>query len=201
MIDVLEIIESVERAGRIKKEEIDILAIIEAVEQSSPSAPIPKAMLGKIIGDATARPTCAVNRSEDECVAPKPAGSKQSWSAVGIYCWQMSQGPQLTIKRDLTKENLPEDWFEQHIRSISSSVLDRFHGDSVRKIKSARNDAEFGEPLPMLEAKRIVKILQRRINEPKTAAQEKVFLQTAIRRGLEYIEAWIKVNNSQKASE
>lgn len=202
MIDVLEIIESVERAraGRIKKEKIDILAITEAVEQSSPSAPIPKAMLGKIIGDATARPACAVNRSEEECVAPKPAGSKQS--AVGIYCWQISQGPQLTIKRDLTKENLPEDWFEQHIRSISSSVLDRFHGDSVRKIKSARSDAEFGEPLPMQEAKRIVKILQGRIDEPKTASQERVFLQTAIRRGLEYIDAWDQIKKfNRKASE
>ena len=134
--------------------------------------------------------------------ATRPAGSKQSWSAVGIYCWQTSEGPQLTVKRDLTKENLPEDWFEQHIRSISSSVLERFHSDSIRKIKSARNDAESGEPLPMLEAKRIVKILVRRIDEPRTAAQERVFLQAAIRRGLEYIEGWDQIRKvNRKVSE
>jgi hypothetical protein len=202
MIDILEIIESVEKAGEIKAKKVDLMEIIEAVERSGPGAPIPKAVLGKVIGDAVARPTCAVNREEEECAATKPVGSKQSWSAVGIYCWQMSEGPRLTTKRDLTKENLPEDWFEQHVRSISSSVLDRFHADSIRKFRSARSDADAGEPLPLLEAKRIVKILERRLGEPETATQEKAFLRTAIRRGMEYIEAWDQVRKiNRKASE
>ena len=190
MIDILEIIESVNKAGRIKKKEVDLMEIIEAVERSSSDAPIPKAVLGKAIGDAVARPTCAVNREEEGCAAAKPVGSKQSWSAVGIYCWQMSEGPQLTTKRDLTRENLPEDWFEQHVRSISSSVLDRFHADSIRKFRSAKSEEDAGEPLPLLEAKRIVKILERRLGEPETTTQEKVFLRTAIHRGMEYIQAW-----------
>jgi hypothetical protein len=202
MIDILEIIESVEKAGEIKAKKVDLMEIIEAVERSGPGAPIPKAVLGKVIGDAVARPTCAVNREEEECAATKPVSSRQSWSAVGIYCWQMSEGPQLTTKRDLTKENLPEDWFEQHVRSISSSVLDRFHADSIRKFRSARSDADAGEPLPLLEAKRIVKILERRLGEPETATQEKAFLRTAIRRGMEYIEAWDQVRKiNRKASE
>lgn len=202
MIDILEIIESVEKAGEIKAKKVDLMELIEAVERSGPGAPIPKAVLGKVIGDAVARPTCAVNREEEECSATKPVGSRQSWSAVGIYCWQMSEGPQLTTKRDLTKENLPEDWFEQHVRSISSSVLDRFHADSIRKFRSARSDADAGEPLPLLEAKRIVKILERRLGEPETATQEKAFLRTAIRRGMEYIEAWDQPRKiNRKASE
>lgn len=202
MIDILEIIESVEKAGEIKAKKVDLMELIEAVERSGPGEPIPKAVLGKVIGDAVARPTCAVNREEEECAATKPVGSRQSWSSVGIYCWQMSEGPQLTIRRGLTKENLPEDWFEQHVRSISSSVLDRFHTDSIRKFRSARSDADAGEPLPLLEAKRIVKILERRLGEPETATQEKAFLRTAIRRGMEYIEAWDQVRKiNRKTSE
>lgn len=193
MIDILEIIDSVNKAGEIKKKEVDLMEIIEAIERSGPGAPIPKAVLGKAIGDAVARPTCAVNREEEECAATKPVGSKQSWSAVGIYCWQMSEGPQLTTRRDLTKENLPEDWFEQHVRSISSSVLDRFHADSIRRFRLAQSDADAGEPLPLLEAKRIVKILEQRLSGPETTTQERVFIRTAIRRGMEYIQAWDQV--------
>lgn len=183
MINLLEIIEAVERADVVEQKELDLMDIIEAIERSGPNNPIPRAVLGKIIGDAVADPACPVNR-EDECSILTE--SRQSWSPVSLYCWQVSEGPRLTVKRDLTKDNLPADWFEQHIRSMSSSVLDRIYEKEVKLTKAGQPV----EPLPLLEAKRIIKILRERLDKPETTEQEKAFVRSAIERGVKYVEEW-----------
>jgi len=191
MIDVLQLIEEAEARSRAESQpEVDVLALIEAVGRSGPTKPISKQLIKEVIGDAAALPVCAINNDEDPCRAGKPKGSRQSWSAVGIYCWQASEGPPLTISRGVSRESLPLDWIEQQIRSISESVLDRFHHRAVKAYKTERDGSSLPEPLPLQEARRLVKILEDRIERRDTTERERAFVAAAIRRGQQYIDAW-----------
>jgi hypothetical protein len=82
------------------------------------------------------------------------------------------------------------DWIEQQIRSISESVLDRFHHRAVKAYKTERDGSSLPEPLPLQEARRLVKILEDRIERRDTTERERAFVAAAIRRGQQYIDAW-----------
>jgi hypothetical protein len=173
---------------------VDVNALLDAVlDRVGPNNVIPREDLKEIIGEKrAATPTCAANKDDEPCgPVSMLRGPRKSWSEIVIYCNQIVAGPKLAAERAQVGEaDLPALWFEQQLRAMSRSTLERFHGESLRRIERSARASEMPDPLPLQEARRLVQIWKRRAADPATGEQERVYLNTALTRAEQYISGW-----------
>ena len=176
------------------KREVDVNALLdEILNRVGPDNVIPREDLKEIIGEKrAATPTCAANKEDEPCgPVSMLRGPRKNWSEIAIYCNQVVAGPKLAAKREQVEESdLPALWFEQQIRAMSSSTLNRFHGEALQRIDRSARASEMPDPLPLQEARRLVQIWERRASDPATGERERVYLNAALARAEQYISGW-----------